>query len=471
MLELNKVLVVGDLMLDEYYEGSVSRISPEAPIPIVEIRERKIVLGGAANVAANIRSLGGTVETLGFVGMDESGDDIIRLLRKHEIRNENILRSNDIKTIKKTRVIGNDQQITRLDFNDRILLDKDFEQRFKTLFDAVVSNYNVVIISDYGKGTCTHAICRHVINKCIRNGITVIVDPKGVDWDKYRGASFVTPNVRELSDIYNLKIDNRDDTIEKVAGIILEKYELENILVTRSAKGMSLLTNNGKIIHMPSKALEVYDVSGAGDTVVACFALYVNLIPAETLMEYANICAGIAVGKRGTSVVTKDELLSKLQTNSLEGIQRKIIDVAQLTRIIEDWRTKGEKIVFTNGCFDIIHKGHISSIYAAAKFGTKLIVALNSDESVRLLKGNDRPINKLYDREIVIAALGCVDAVISFEEETPLELIKKVRPDVLVKSGDYKKEDVVGGQFAGKVEIVPYIDGYSTTSTINSMNR
>lgn len=461
----SSVLVIGDVMIDKYFTGSVKRISPEAPVPVIQVKEKRYVPGGAANVVNNLSQLKSESILLGAVGADENRDHLLEIFRSLSIKHDLVESANP--TITKMRIIGNHQQIARLDFEEDSPLDETAVNLLKKNFDKIITDYNLVIISDYGKGLCTPDLCRYIINKCNDLGKKVIVDPKKKEWDKYKGAFLITPNVKELGEICGEDIANTNDDIARQGANILQQYQLTNILVTRSEKGMTLINNDG-VVHIPTAAREVYDVSGAGDTVVAALAAAISSgYSLEESVRLANKAAGIAVSKFGTAPVSIEEL-----HQSLTGFSdRKILDLNQLTIELKKKRDSGKKIVFTNGCFDILHRGHVAYLKEARSLGDLLIIGLNTDESVRRLKGPERPINNENDRAELLAALECVDYVILFNEETPRDLIAQIRPDFLVKGGDYTPESVVGREFANETVIINFVNGYSTTATINKIQK
>lgn len=460
-----KVLVVGDAMLDTYHVGKVKRISPEAPVPVVQITQTYSVLGGAANVARNLAGLGCCSIVIGLIGNDANGELMKQLFVDLHIENE--LLKVDHPTITKTRVIGNNQQIVRIDFEqEKLSLLQNQEDLLIGLIEKNISSCDSIVISDYGKGVCTYDVCQKIVNIGKSLGKPVVVDPKGNDWNKYAGATIVTPNMKELSDIVGFEVKNEDSEIHKQASCILSRYNLENLLITRSEKGMTL-SNQLNHYDVKTEAREVYDVSGAGDTVVATLAA--SLAASFPLFEsvcLSNKAAGIVVGKMGTSPIYYNELLKDIVSTYYRN---KIVDKERLSEILFTLRTKSQKIVFTNGCFDIIHKGHVAYLQESKKCGDVLIVGLNSDASVRRLKGESRPINTEMDRATVLEAMECIDYIIVFGEDTPHNLIKEIQPDVLVKGGDYEIENVVGREFAKELVLVDFQQGYSSSHLINKL--
>lgn len=491
----NKVLIIGDAMLDTYIYGKVGRISPEAPVPVIESFKIMQCLGGAGNVARNAVALGSEVSVIFTFGMDQDGDSLHEMLKEWGINCQYLLRSYSLKTINKTRVVGNDQQIARIDYNDSYSLTTEMEERiFQFLKEAIPKN-DIIIISDYGKGTCSKTVCNKVIELSGRK--PVIVDPKGIDWEKYRGASVITPNLKEANTFSSKEVKNNSEAVEKEYGNLTERIGIKYLLLTRSEEGMSLLSSR-LTYHISAYSHEVYDVSGAGDTVVAALASYVhsgldNIIEAARI---ANIAAGLVVAKPGTAVVTKDEIQQQMALDDFCRPESKIYslkDYDKVKKLVSFWRTAGNKIVTANGCFDILHRGHIKLLREAKSLGDKLIVAINSDASVKRLKGEERPVNSEMDRAYVISSIDAVDAVIIFDpfempvildeqelslmsekaqktySEAPMALMKMIMPDVHIKGGDYKKEDIPEAIYAECLAIVGTEEGYSTTNVINKM--
>ncbi|WP_017726150.1 D-glycero-beta-D-manno-heptose-7-phosphate kinase [Halalkalibacterium ligniniphilum] len=467
-LQKLKVLVIGDIMLDIYYQGDVNRVSPEAPVPVVSINQINKNLGGAANVATNLKGLGCQVEIIGLIGNDNAGEDVCKLLSENNI-NHNLVKEEGKQTTTKTRVVGGHQQIVRFD-HESISFDAKASLRLKKVIKRSLetNNPDSVIISDYAKGVCSIEICSFIIESCYKKNIPVVVDPKGTDWQKYSGAYMVTPNLNELSEVLGEKIENVDTIVSNVAYRIKNKFTINNIVVTRSEKGITLVCEK-EVLHDIAKAREVYDVSGAGDTVIATLAAFINKRDLKSAIKVANIAAGIVVGKPGTVAINKTDLLKELNNRYKNISDNKIKKLEKMIQVIKEWRNNGEEVVFTNGCFDILHSGHISYLEKARQLGDRLIIGLNSDDSVKRLKGITRPINNENDRAKLLAALEFVDGIIIFEENTPKNLIKEISPDILVKGGDYKINEIVGREFAKRVEVIPFLEGYSTTNIIEKI--
>ncbi|MFI3281392.1 MAG: bifunctional D-glycero-beta-D-manno-heptose-7-phosphate kinase/D-glycero-beta-D-manno-heptose 1-phosphate adenylyltransferase HldE [Rikenellaceae bacterium] len=471
-IELNKikgcrVLVVGDLMLDTYHIGSVKRISPEAPVPVVQVKRSYSVLGGAANVARNLIGLGAVPMVVGVVGDDANGKVVSEMFA--ELNVDCALSLSSAPTITKTRVIGNDQQVVRIDFEqDQVELDAQTETALMTAIEGRIESCDIVVISDYNKGLCSDKLSQAIITTASAAGKMVIVDPKGVNWSKYRGATIITPNLKELTDVSGIEISNEDEVIESAASALLSRYDLESLLVTRSERGMSYISGTQNIV-IPTEAREVFDVSGAGDTVVATLAAALGAsLTVNDSIYLANKAAGVVVGKMGTSPILFHELKGELMIQS--DFNDKIVSRERVSDLMHLLREQKSRVVFTNGCFDILHRGHVAYLEEAKSLGDILILGLNSDASVRRLKGQGRPINDEQSRAVVMAALQSVDYVVIFDEDTPLELIKMVRPDTLVKGGDYAIEDIVGRQYAKETTTIDFVNGFSTTKTIAKMS-
>ena len=463
----NRILVVGDLIVDTYHKGSVSRISPEAPIPVVRVTKSFSVLGGAANVARNLKALHCNPVVIGVKGTDSNADLMGQLFKEADIENHVV--ACDYPTITKTRIVGNNQQIVRVDFeNDKMRIPADIYQKVFAEIDRIMPSVDSVVLSDYGKGFCNDALCRHLIEKAQEYRRTIIVDPKGCDWYKYGNATYITPNIKEISDVAGEAVENYDDRVAIVAKQLQKKYKIQNVLVTRSEKGMTLVSKDDATFNLPTVAREVFDVSGAGDTVVATLAASLaGGLSIKDSLKLANQAAGIVVGKAGTQPI----LLEELTISDTYLGDNKLLTMVQLKDLLVMLRDKQRKIVFTNGCFDVLHMGHVSYLQEARKLGDVLILGLNSDGSVKRLKGDNRPINSQEARAKVLSAMSCVDYIVIFDEDTPYKLIKEVRPDILVKGGDYSIENVVGREFATQVALIDFVEGYSSTKIIEKMDQ
>ena len=467
-----RILVLGDFMVDHYLWGTVNRISPEAPVPVVHVKNETCNMGGAGNVVNNLIAFGCEVSAVGMVGIDDDGDFILGELSKKGVCTEAFLRKEDYQTIKKCRIIAEHNHVVRF---DREIITDISESEEEMILDKLSKMFNqldCVILSDYGKGMLTVSLCQKVIKKCSDMKIPLVVDPKGSDYSKYYGATLVTPNKKEASRAS--KIDIIDDESLESAGIkLLNELGLEYVIITLSKDGMALFRDTG-MEKIPAIARDVYDVTGAGDTVIAGLAYsFAENISLNRGCEFANKAAGIVVGKVGPATATLKEIEEYNFVNDV--YPEKIIERRKLGEIIERYKGNSKNIVFTNGCFDIIHAGHVFYLKEARKFGDVLIIGLNSDSSVKKLKGESRPIFNQNERASVLSALQMVDHIVIFSEETPQDLITEIVPDVLVKGGDYTKEDIVGYDTVinagGLVEIVRFVEGQSTTSVIELIKK
>ena len=462
------VLVAGDLMLDRYWHGAATRISPEAPVPVVHVQGSEERAGGAGNVALNIAALGGRAAVLGWCGRDEAGDALLRLLERAGIDCA-VLRHETLPTITKLRVLSRHQQLIRLDFEDSF--SRAGPGPLLAAFQARLDAAGVVVLSDYGKGSL--AAVRDLIGLCRAAGKPVLVDPKGADFDKYRRADVLTPNLAEFEAVAGACRDEAE--LEAKGRDLLARLELGALLVTRGEQGMSLLRQGAPALHLPAKAREVFDVTGAGDTVISVLAAALAAgSPLEQATELANLAAGIVVGKLGTASVSVEELDYAL--HGAKAHRRGAIDLGGLLEILRPARAAGERIVLTNGCFDILHPGHVRYLRQARELGDRLVVLVNSDASVRRLKGPGRPVNPLASRMDMLAALECVDWVVAFDGDTPREEICRILPDVLVKGGDYADITQIAGHdcvlaAGGEVRLLSFVEGFSTSGIIENIRN
>lgn len=460
-----RVLVVGDVMLDRYWSGATARISPEAPVPIVNVLDDDMRPGGAANVAVNVASLGARAMLLGVVGADDMAERLAMLVKSHGV-SVDFLRCRSHPTMTKLRVVSRNQQLMRLDFERSMAMDGEVDQEaFIERYRAALPQADVVILSDYGKGTLHHVSA--FITEARLAGKPVLVDPKGSDYTPYAGATLITPNMAEFETMAG-KCTDENDIIAKGESL-RRKLGLLGLLITRSEHGMSLIQADAPPLHLRTEAREVYDVTGAGDTVIATIGTALAAGKEMLLAcRLSNLAAGIVVGKFGTATVSPAELAHAI--NAPRGVDASVVPEPMLVAQLEDARRQGKRIVFTNGCFDILHVGHIRYLEEAKRLGDVLVVGINDDDSVRRLKGLSRPVNRCSDRMRVLAGLKSVDWVVEFSEDTPERLIHAVQPDVLVKGGDYQVEDIVGYDFVsargGKVIALDFHDGYSTTRII-----
>lgn len=479
-----KILVVGDVMLDEYVVTKISRISPEAPVPVAQIEQRWSVPGGAANVARNLACLGCSTFLAGLRGHDATGGQLQSLLDSYGI-NTFFAFTDERPTICKTRIVCKGQQLLRLDHEDSGPVALSALEALWQKISCRISEMDAVILSDYQKGVMQStggydSLATRVIAACRHAHVPVLVDPKGTDWSLYAHADCITPNIRELAEV--TRTDPEDFPALCVgAQSLMERHHLAHVLLTRSEKGIALIEGDGQYTEIPTQAREVADVSGAGDTVIAVTtACIAKGFSWQEAAKMANRAAGIVVGKAGTSPIELVELReaqlnAAISANSqLARLNSKIHTLEQLLAQVDLWRRAGKKIVFTNGCFDLLHMGHIQLIEEAASQGDKLIVALNADASIKRLKGSARPIQSEKTRCVVMAALEEVNAVVVFEEDTPLRLVEAISPDVLVKGGDYATENIVGAEHVrktgGRVHVANFMPGFSTTAIINIMH-
>jgi D-beta-D-heptose 7-phosphate kinase/D-beta-D-heptose 1-phosphate adenosyltransferase len=469
------VLVIGDLMLDRYLIGDVQRISPEAPVPVVLLKQQNDRAGGAANVAANLANLGITTRIAGCVGEDAEASTLLALINHLGIKSEAVIQSSARPTIAKTRVMSTNQQIVRIDQESQApLSDEENSELHILITRAIHDQPAMVILSDYAKGVLSEATCRYIIETCKQANIPVLVDPKGQDYSKYQGATALTPNKKETSEACGVSM-NDNHALLAAAKKLKKSLNLDFLAVTRGEEGITLLEQDTDH-HISATAKKVFDVSGAGDTVIATLAAgLIHGLSAQEALSLANTAAGIVVGKVGTVPIELAELLHELTSKNASAQADKICDLASLKNKVSTWRDRHQKIVFTNGCFDLLHAGHVTYLEAAKKTGDKLILGLNTDRSVSALKGPTRPVIHENDRARVLAALEAVDAVILFDEDTPLNLIDVVRPDVIVKGDDYTEEQVVGGKevkaWGGSVKLIPLVQGRSTTGILEKISR
>jgi D-beta-D-heptose 7-phosphate kinase/D-beta-D-heptose 1-phosphate adenosyltransferase len=459
------VLVVGDLMLDRYWHGDTSRISPEAPVPVVKVNDIEERAGGAGNVALNVAALGGNASVIGLTGQDEAADALARTLLKAGVECH-FERLAGFPTITKLRVLSRHQQLIRLDFEDGF---PGFDASgLLARFSANVADAGVVVLSDYSKGTLREA--RQLIELARAAGKPVVIDPKGSDFSPYLGATVITPNMHEFEAVVGHCAD--DAEVVRKGEKLREELQLEALLITRSEKGMTLLQKGEAPLHIPTKAREVYDVTGAGDTVVSVLAA--SLAAGNSLREatvLANLAAGVVVGKLGTASVSVPELRRAIREQ--DEMEQGMVSEEKLIALVQEAKAHGETVVMTNGCFDILHAGHVTYLEEAAQLGDRLIVAVNDDASVKRIKGEERPVNTQAKRMRVLAALNCVDWVVGFDEDTPTRLICNVGPNILVKGGDNDPNNIPGGDCVrdsgGQVMVMSFVDGCSTTSIIGAI--
>ena len=457
-----RVLVIGDVMLDSYWQGETQRISPEAPVPVVHVQDQYQRVGGAANVAMNIQSLGAGAILAGVIGDDRDGQRLIELLNQSGIEHRCQINA-DFPTTTKLRVLSQHQQLIRADFEQSVA-GLDVSVLLQTC-QHHLADAQMLVLSDYGKGVLHDA--QPFIEVAREANVPVLVDPKKNDFNNYHGSWLITPNYREFEAVVGACRD--DQTIAERAGNLIAKHDLGGLLITRGEHGMDLVLKDQPLVHFPAHARDVYDVTGAGDTVIAALATGVaSGMSTRDAVFLACKAAGIVVGRVGTASVTPQDLaaLDRRETHKLAAIDDKIVNEAECLQELEELKQQGRKIVVTNGCFDLLHVGHVRYLQQAASLGDILVVAVNSDASVRGLKGEGRPVNPLPDRMQVLAALASVDLVVDFNEATPERLICAIEPDVLVKGGDYAVEQIAGRQCAGEVELISLLEGKSSTGMV-----
>lgn len=470
-----KVMVVGDAMLDQFVTGTVDRISPEAPIPILRVTEESDMPGGAGNVVRNLSALGASAEFIGVVGPDEAAAQLKNTLRSDSGVNVHLVEDANRRTTVKVRYVSGMQQMMRADWEDSRPVSSEIGATLLKTAAGIISDCDAMVLSDYGKGVLADDRAQALIAAAKGAGIPVIVDPKNNDYAVYAGADLITPNRKELEAAHGEPL-NGDEAVVAAAAALVRGHDLGGMLVTRSADGMTYVDANGQATHLAAETREVFDVSGAGDTVVAAIAAMLGA-GADRLdaAAVANVAAGIAVGKVGTAAAFATEVIAALHHQDISDAEAKVLTLAEAKDRIAVWRRQGLSVGFTNGCFDLLHPGHVSLLRQARSHCDRLIVGLNSDASVGRLKGPERPVQNEAARAAVLASLGTVDMVTVFGEDTPLTLIEAMRPDVLVKGADYKVEDVVGGDlvigWGGNVVLAELEPGQSTTATIGRMNN
>ena len=459
-----KAACVGDLMLDRYVYGEVTRISPEAPIPVLRTRRRTAMPGGVGNVARNVAALGGIARLGAVAGRDAAGDELAALIAAEPGVEDAVERREGVTTIVKTRFVAAGQQLLRLDEEAPAVMGEESD---------AFRGASVILLSDYAKGVVSDLLIGEALAAAEASGAPVIVDPKGRDFARYGPVDLIKPNASELAAATGLPVDT-DAEVEAALKALLAATTAKAIVVTRAGKGMSLMRRGGAVKHFPGRAREVFDVSGAGDTGLAALGLALGAgASLETAVQFAILASGVVVGKAGTAVVTPAELIDAEMSQHAAGAHAKVMPLEELAHVVEGWKRQGLKVGFTNGCFDILHRGHVAYLAQARSWCDRLVVALNTDASVRRLKGEGRPVNDLDSRAVVIGGLSSVDRVTSFDDPTPIALIERLRPDVLIKGSDYTREGVVGGDlvesWGGVVRLAEFKDGYSTTRTIEKM--
>ena len=456
------ILVIGDLMLDHYLWGKCERISPEAPVQVIDVQRESTVLGGAGNVVNNLLSLGAKVSVLSVVGNDENGKELLCMLETLGADAKGIVKQENRKTSKKSRVIASHQQVVRYDSESKEDITQVSVDALLSQCTSYIPNVDVVLLSDYGKGVLTTTFTNHVIEFAKKYKKPILVDPKGEDYSKYKGATLITPNKKEASIATKIAIKD-DETLQKAGRLLKESLGLEYAIITLSEDGMAIFGE--QFFKMPTVAREVYDVTGAGDTVLASIGYGLSCgLSIQEAASFANSAAAVVVGKLGSATVTLDEVDAYEHSLRAATAESKIKTKQEMVHLLQT--KKNQKIVFTNGCFDILHVGHVKYLEVAKSFGDMLIVGLNADDSIKRLKGESRPINPLEDRAYILASLESVSYVVPFEEDTPFDLISAIKPDILVKGADYEGKVVVGSDIAKEVRLVQFVEGKSTTKII-----
>ncbi len=470
-----RVACVGDLMVDRFVYGDVSRVSPEAPVPVLARSRELMMLGAAGNVARNVAALGGEVSLVGVIGDDAEGKQALRLVEEEQGVEPYLVVDGERPTTLKTRFVSHGQQLLRVDLEVSHAVGGSIEQRVvRTIRDAA-KDAGAILLSDYGKGVVTEAVIAACREAAAESGGKLVVDSKARSFARYGAVDLIKPNAAELAHATDLPTET-DDQIELALEHALLLWDAQAILVTRASKGISLAVRGEPVRHFPTAPREVFDASGAGDTTLAALGLAMAAgVPIEDAIAFAQLASGVAVGKVGTATVSPEEMVEATLSAHFAPAEAKVATPQRLADQVARWRAKGLKVGFTNGCFDILHKGHVAYLTQARAWCDRLIVGLNDDASVRRLKGEGRPVNDLESRALVLAGLGSVDLVAPFEEDTPLALIELVRPDVLIKGADYTEAEVVGGaevkSWGGEVRLAPIVEGYSTTAAIAKLTK
>ena len=464
-----KLLVIGDLMIDQYLWGSCERISPEAPVQVINVESESTVLGGAGNVVNNLKKLGAQVDIISVVGNCEISNELINLLADIKVQTKYLITQKNRITSKKSRIIASQQQVVRYDRESSDDIDIESQNTIIETFNKIVEDYEVILLSDYGKGILTKKLTQSLINIAKKHDKKVLIDPKGIDYLKYKGAYLLTPNKKEAS--IATKINIVDDTSLADAVLKLKSIcDLDVSLITLSEHGIAIYDDELRIHSAIAK--EVFDVTGAGDTVLASLGFAIACgYDIDEAAAFSNLAGGVVVGKIGSATTTLNEIIEYESSLNKSSSDKHIKTQVEIAALSEELRSKGKRIVFTNGCFDLLHAGHISFLETTKSFGDVLILGLNSDRSVTSLKGKERPINIQADRAYILAALEVVDYVVIFDEDTPYELIKTIKPHILVKGADYKGKEVVGQDIADELKLVEFVDGKSSTQTIEKIKQ
>ena len=464
-----KLLVIGDLMIDHYLWGSCERVSPEAPVQVVNVKSESAVLGGAGNVINNLNALGTQVDVISVIGGCEISDELKTLLSNINVNSQYLITQKDRITSKKSRIIASQQQVVRYDRESTDEINSESQKQILDTFNSIITDYDGVLLSDYGKGVLTKELTTSLIAIANKNNKKVLVDPKGLDYSKYKGAYLLTPNKKEASEAMQVNIKD-DASLTQAITQLKTECDLDVSLITLSEQGVAIYDD--RLRTHPTVAREVYDVTGAGDTVLASlgFALACG-VDIDDAVEFSNLAAGVVVGKIGSATATLNEIIEYESSLNKSTSDEHIKTLGEITTLSEELKSRGKKIIFTNGCFDILHAGHVRYLETAKSYGDVLILGLNSDRSVTALKGEGRPINTQLDRAYILAALEAVDYVVVFDDDTPYDLIKTIKPHTLVKGGDYEGKAVVGQDIANELKLVQFVDGKSTTKTIEKIQQ
>ena len=463
------ILVIGDLMIDHYLWGSSKRISPEAPVQVINIDNESKSLGGAGNVIQNLKAFGAKVDVISVVGDCEISSELKELLNNINAGTQYLVSQRDRISSKKTRIIASQQQVVRYDCESTDEINPKSQDSVLDIFKKIIKNYDLLLLSDYGKGVLTHNLTRSIISFANKNNKRVLVDPKGFDYSKYKGAYLLTPNKKEASEATRTSITDKK-SLKKTMIQLKNECELDVSLITLSEQGIAVFDDELRI--HPTVTREVFDVTGAGDTILASLGFALSCeFDIHKSVQFANLAAGVVVGKVGCATTTLNEVIEYESSLNKSNSEKNIKTLKEIITLTKEFKARGKKIVFTNGCFDLLHAGHVKYLEASKSFGDVLILGLNSDSSVTLLKGQNRPINNQIDRATILAALSSVDYVVIFNEDTPYELIKAIKPDTLVKGKDYQDKKVVGQDIAGELKLVQFVDGKGTTETIKRIQH
>ncbi len=464
-----KILVIGDLMIDHYLWGTCDRISPEAPVQVINVQRESSVLGGAGNVINNLYALGAQVSVMSVVGDCEICDELKALLADIEVNTNHLITQKNRITSKKSRIIASQQQVVRYDRESTDEISHESQNLLLKSFKNLVASYDAILLSDYGKGVLTFELTQSLITIANENGKKVLIDPKGLDYSKYKGAYLLTPNKKEASESLATHINN-DESLAYVIKKLKIDCDLQVSLITLSEQGVAIYDDELRI--HPTKAREVFDVTGAGDTVLASLGFSLACgYEIDDAVQFSNLAAGVVVGKIGSATATLNEIIEYESSLNKSSSDTHIKTHDEIIILSAELKSKGKKIIFTNGCFDLLHVGHVRYLETAKSFGDVLILGLNSDQSVTTLKGTGRPINTQSDRAYILAALEAVDYVVIFDEETPYNLIKAIQPHILVKGGDYEGKEVVGQDLVEELKLVQFVNGKSTTKTIEKIQQ